>query len=744
VGPVYGTFRDSIVASIPACHAGDRGSIPRRGVFFAFLPVDGYPGQTTSVVAGRRSLILCFTTLLIITTTLPMRVIFTSVLFALAVSFDVDVASAFQARPLPHHPTATVQHLERPSTPPSSFSHRPHIQHRSSLRTITLYASSNDDKEKKAKVPFFSRAMKKILRKKDDAASLPPLQSPPPLQPPQTAPKTPSIESKAAQLMTLAEKTRLEAEKMDLILTLKKIEALERKISALDKHPDWRQDIIDDSQVLLRKLKPSISSQSAPTSTTTTISNEELQRRVEKFLKSSREEQEYLVSSAGFADESNVTAIVLKLDEYEQKTQQQTDNLNDLASNNDTKPLLSEDKKGEAVEGFEKLPQQLRDAMARTVGMSDGTNATAVIDQLFAENRLFESGDNETFQFSTTIKSDDFEDIFVDLQFEEKNAFVSTLFPEVTRKEPLNETYMDALYSEVLGVDTFNPNGKPEAVPGGYIVRGIGKVKANDGEDYGDSLVKALDAKIAQSSLRDKIQCCYILDPTPPSGEEILNEEDESPLLLVTNHDLSPSTDVFVKTSVTLIGLASIAFVSLDSFSFNDEVLNQISVSANAGKDLTWLYALALPLALSTLTIQLIHEFGHLIVAVKDGIDIGFPTLVPGFQFGLSGAITPIKSPPKSIKSLFDFAIAGPLLGLVASMVLLYVGLEMTVFMDTAAREQLPSIPVQLLRSSTLGGGIVDYLLGDGILSSPDPSEMIKLHPFAIAGFGGLVTNALR
>ena len=25
------SIRDSIVASIPACHAGDRGSIPRRG-----------------------------------------------------------------------------------------------------------------------------------------------------------------------------------------------------------------------------------------------------------------------------------------------------------------------------------------------------------------------------------------------------------------------------------------------------------------------------------------------------------------------------------------------------------------------------------------------------------------------------------------------------------------------------------------------------------------------------------------
>ena len=33
-------FLDSIVVSIPACHAGDRGSIPRRGEesFFAFAP----------------------------------------------------------------------------------------------------------------------------------------------------------------------------------------------------------------------------------------------------------------------------------------------------------------------------------------------------------------------------------------------------------------------------------------------------------------------------------------------------------------------------------------------------------------------------------------------------------------------------------------------------------------------------------------------------------------------------------
>ena len=91
---------------------------------------------------------------------------------------------------------------------------------------------------------------------------------------------------------------------------------------------------------------------------------------------------------------------------------------------------------------------------------------------------------------------------------------------------------------------------------------------------------------------------------------------------------------------------------------------------------------------------------------------------------------------------MFDFAIAGPLFGILASLILLYVGLEMTAFMDVAGQEQLPSVPTMVLKTSSLGGGIIDYLLGDGALSSPD-NAVIKLHPFAIAGFVGLVSNAL-
>ena len=38
-------LHDSIVVSIPACHAGDRGSIPRRGAFFVVAIFDILSGK---------------------------------------------------------------------------------------------------------------------------------------------------------------------------------------------------------------------------------------------------------------------------------------------------------------------------------------------------------------------------------------------------------------------------------------------------------------------------------------------------------------------------------------------------------------------------------------------------------------------------------------------------------------------------------------------------------------------------
>ncbi len=80
---------------------------------------------------------------------------------------------------------------------------------------------------------------------------------------------------------------------------------------------------------------------------------------------------------------------------------------------------------------------------------------------------------------------------------------------------------------------------------------------------------------------------------------------------------------------------------------------------------------------------------------------------------------------------------------MLVSLGLMYAGLEQQVFMDAAAQAQLPSLPVQALRSSSLAGGMIEWLLGDGLLISPDPSALVRLHPLAIAGFVGILSNAL-
>lgn len=121
---------------------------------------------------------------------------------------------------------------------------------------------------------------------------------------------------------------------------------------------------------------------------------------------------------------------------------------------------------------------------------------------------------------------------------------------------------------------------------------------------------------------------------------------------------------------------------------------------------------------------------------------MGIPNIIPSIQFGVIGAITPLKSPPPNSKALFDFAIAGPLAGFAVSLALLFNGLELTQHMSL--NSPLPVLPVDLVRSSSLGGGLVQFFLGKlAILPDQGPNALIELHPTAIAGIIGCYINAL-
>lgn len=124
------------------------------------------------------------------------------------------------------------------------------------------------------------------------------------------------------------------------------------------------------------------------------------------------------------------------------------------------------------------------------------------------------------------------------------------------------------------------------------------------------------------------------------------------------------------------------------------------------------------------------------------------PTFVPSFITGVTSTVTTFKTLPPTRIAVFDFSLAGPALGMLASIAALFVGSQLTVTGDPT---NFPALPLAILRQSTLGGGIIDYILGGGTLYVPDAAlgtnavaEMtIPLHPIALAGYIGLIVNAL-
>lgn len=121
------------------------------------------------------------------------------------------------------------------------------------------------------------------------------------------------------------------------------------------------------------------------------------------------------------------------------------------------------------------------------------------------------------------------------------------------------------------------------------------------------------------------------------------------------------------------------------------------------------------------------------------------PTVLPSQALPYLSFQNRLKTSPKGYSDLFDIAFVGPITGMSISFLALLVGLQLTTEVDPNTVQLLPSIPVGYLTQSTLGGTIVDLVLGggDGILLNQDAATQVPLHPVAIGGFFGLIIHAL-
>jgi len=178
--------------------------------------------------------------------------------------------------------------------------------------------------------------------------------------------------------------------------------------------------------------------------------------------------------------------------------------------------------------------------------------------------------------------------------------------------------------------------------------------------------------------------------------------------------------------------------------------------------NLAFVNEMALPLFLSYIGIQLTHEGAHGVMAEVYGMNTTLPALVPSFVSGITGTITSFTVPPKDRQALFDYAMAGPLVGMLVSICFLVYGSLLTGNMDAESFANLPALPIQVLRQSSLAGALINYIL-PGVLDvsniaavSTDAvtttvpaavdtgARLVPLHPFAIAGYFSLLINAVN
>jgi membrane-associated protease RseP (regulator of RpoE activity) len=125
------------------------------------------------------------------------------------------------------------------------------------------------------------------------------------------------------------------------------------------------------------------------------------------------------------------------------------------------------------------------------------------------------------------------------------------------------------------------------------------------------------------------------------------------------------------------------------------------------------------------------------------------PTFVPSIITGITSSVTTFRTVPKNLAAMFDYSISGPIAGMIASIITIIIGTQMTLYSpDTTL---FPSLPLEILRQSSLGGGIIENILGNGALNVPEAAlgtaavagMTVPLHPVAIAGYISLVVNAL-
>ncbi len=147
---------------------------------------------------------------------------------------------------------------------------------------------------------------------------------------------------------------------------------------------------------------------------------------------------------------------------------------------------------------------------------------------------------------------------------------------------------------------------------------------------------------------------------------------------------------------------------------------------------------LGVPFSLTLMGILLSHEFGHFLLAEKNGVYATLPYFIPAPTFiGTFGAVIRIKSPIRSRKVLFDIGIAGPIAGFLVAIPALFWGLALSKPISSMATNSVVDFGYPLIFN------IVHHLLAP-FTPHAVPLRTLYLHPVALAAWVGMFATALN
>lgn len=164
-------------------------------------------------------------------------------------------------------------------------------------------------------------------------------------------------------------------------------------------------------------------------------------------------------------------------------------------------------------------------------------------------------------------------------------------------------------------------------------------------------------------------------------------------------------------------------------------------------------FQFGLSYSLPLLAILTAHEFGHYFAAKYHRVEATLPYFIPippflFNPFGTMGALIKIKSPITSKKALFDIGIAGPLSGLIVTLIILMYGLITLppityIFEIHPEYKNLSEIPSTGL---AFGHSIFTYLIKSlyGEPSNFPPMNEIYHYPYLCTAWFGLFVTTLN